>query len=324
MKKRSLDLDFSRGFAMILIVLGHIIRGLNDSNIQISNFELIDYILYSIHLPILFIVSGIVERRFSKKDHTKNKFIKFFKNNIISLYFPYITFILFYWIIKMFIFKGNNEANYSDLLFICFSGKWIFWYLLSLLFIKIVHYLFEYNNKIFNAFLFFLLVYILNYFVSFTPILWLSYGFFYSCGYIYELCNEKYDDFSKKCMIVFSVLLIFSFTLFNQIENNVFVGMIIYGIPVSLLLINISQIIKKQNLITLIGEYSMILYLTHTIVTSVIRTLLLKFNIINITINIITGFFASIFVTFLIVFMYKKFKIFRWVEYLFYPTRSKR
>lgn len=324
MKKRFLDLDFSRGFAMILIILGHILRGLNESGILIANFDKIDFIIYSLHLPILFIVSGIIECKKVKIQYSEGEIIKFLKNIFLSLYVPYLIFILIYWFIKMYVFSGNNEATYIDLLYIFISGKWIFWYLLSLLFIKIFHYFFEYINKILLGFVFFSVIYILNFYFNFIVFLWLSYGIFYSIGYIYEFYVGSKNFSNRLISIILSIFLIICFLFFNYVGFNIFIGMIIYGIPFSLLFINLFKKIKVQNMICKIGEYSMILYLTHTIITSIVRTFLLKMNITSINVHVFVALFASILASFLMVFIYKNIKLFSFIEYLFYPSKIRK
>jgi fucose 4-O-acetylase-like acetyltransferase len=53
-------LDVSKGLCIILIVLGHVLRGLHSSGIWANDglFDLVDSILYTVHVPTLFFVSG--------------------------------------------------------------------------------------------------------------------------------------------------------------------------------------------------------------------------------------------------------------------------
>ena len=77
-KKRIVWLDAVRGWAIILVILGH-------TDISKMNKEIFTWI-YSFHIPLFFIISGMV---FSIKEV---KYTKFLKNKVITLLVPYIVF----------------------------------------------------------------------------------------------------------------------------------------------------------------------------------------------------------------------------------------
>ena len=58
-------LDYARGLAMILVVYGHCYRGLNaeGSTSQDRVLATIDYLIYTFHMPVFFIISGILAAR---------------------------------------------------------------------------------------------------------------------------------------------------------------------------------------------------------------------------------------------------------------------
>ena len=65
-KDRLIYLDVLRGIAIILIVIGHMERGLVEGGVTTAKYvEILDKLIYAIHLPMLFILSGIVEFKFN-------------------------------------------------------------------------------------------------------------------------------------------------------------------------------------------------------------------------------------------------------------------
>ena len=230
-------LDTLRGIAIILIVLGHMERGMVSLGINASYTNILDQIVYSIHLPLMFILSGMVENIFGKLKSNKVSYIKYLKKNIIALYIPYLIFIYTYWFIKMYIFSGNNEASFSDIFHLFYNGKWIFWFLLSLLSIKSVHGLFEkYITNKYISTLFFGIVYISSLFTNTKLIDWLSYGLFYNMGYLINE-NNILKKMKKKTLIINLLLLITGLITLNLFSYKI--QMLLIGVPVSIILLNV-------------------------------------------------------------------------------------
>ena len=61
MKERVLWLDFMKGIAIILVVVGHVLDGVfGQEMFQHSNWMRVLYnIIYSFHMPFFFMLSGI-------------------------------------------------------------------------------------------------------------------------------------------------------------------------------------------------------------------------------------------------------------------------
>lgn len=83
MKDRDLSLDFMKGFAIFLVVLGHVLQ--YTSGVEHHPFR--DFI-YSIHMPLFFFVSGFLA---SKKLGTKQN-ILFYVNKKSRLILPLLLF----------------------------------------------------------------------------------------------------------------------------------------------------------------------------------------------------------------------------------------
>ena len=66
----------------------------------------------------------------------------------------------------------------------------------------------------------------------------------------------------------------------------------------------------------------MVIYLCHTLLTASIRTIFLSLGIHNFTILLILGTIMATILSLLVVLIYQKIKIFRFIEYLFYPNKA--
>lgn len=315
-------LDTLRGVAIIMIVLGHMERGLISAGINTGYANILDTILYSIHLPLMFILSGIVESIFGKLKNNKTSYFHYLKKNIISLYIPYLIFIYLYWFIKMYIFSGNNEASFNDIFHLFHNGKWVFWFLLSLLSIKIVHGLFEkYIKNKYISTIFFVTVYIVSIFTNIKIIDWLSYGLFYNIGYLINE-NKILEKNKKKTLIINPILLLVGLVTLNL--SQIKIQMLLIGIPTSIILLNMFYDKNNLKFLQICGKYSMVIYLCHTLLTSLIRTIFLSIGITNFTFLLILGTIVAVVASLLPVLIYNKIKIFKFIEYLFYPNKVLR
>lgn len=75
-KKDRLDwIDLSKGLGIILVVYGHVARGVNSAGLDFDLFNQIDDVIYAFHMPLFFILSGYFFVKSSKKGlvHTLNQ-----------------------------------------------------------------------------------------------------------------------------------------------------------------------------------------------------------------------------------------------------------
>lgn len=104
-------IDEVRGFAIILVIAGHAIGGLS-SEIGGGADNILHIAIYCFHMPLLFMVSGLVAHE------NKWEGVKDFKNRIfrmvISLYIPYLLWSYLFWAVRYFIYSGNTEVGFHE------------------------------------------------------------------------------------------------------------------------------------------------------------------------------------------------------------------
>lgn len=114
--KREKWIDCVKGFAIICVVLGHINREEN----MLCNW------IYSFHLPVFFIISGIL---FNIRDDGKKQWGKsYIVKTAMNLLWPYVTFSIITIIMKCL----QGEANVILEIVtktICFDGYSVLWFL---------------------------------------------------------------------------------------------------------------------------------------------------------------------------------------------------
>lgn len=129
MSKRINYIDYMRGIAIILVVMGHLIQfnGFPTSN---PVFEFI----YSFHMPLFFAISGYITQRVTSIE-TIYEYFTYLKKKFLSIILPLITWSLF---INPYLLKEQWEIlSYEEVLRILqYPGLWF----LKMLFIILAYY----------------------------------------------------------------------------------------------------------------------------------------------------------------------------------------
>lgn len=217
-------IDIARGIAVYMVVLGHIWYS--------SSTAWLNTIIYSVHVPLFLVLSGFLFK--IKKDQG---FLKFLLNKIITLLIPTFIFIGIGIIIAITRYKITNPSELVKAFFM-WDGKFTYnapcWYFLALFQISIIGYFVNLPNrsmlsKLFLAFLFFLIAYIMvkqketilaaqpksGYFIPMAiDRTMLCCGFFIIGSLIKDIYGITKEKLSKKWIILVSILVFAtSFTL---------------------------------------------------------------------------------------------------------------
>ena len=83
MKEHDYSIDIARGIACLLVIIGHISSTPSQVNVWI----------YAFHMPLFFIISGLII-------NTKEPIDVFIKKRIKGLFFPYFILNILVWVIE--------------------------------------------------------------------------------------------------------------------------------------------------------------------------------------------------------------------------------
>ena len=141
-KKRIEWIDTLRGFAMFLVIWGHCQK----------NGTFIRKWIYSFHMPLFFLISGLT---FGESD--KLPFKTFFKKKVKGLLLPYLALNVVCYILDILYYKVGIISNFSfikSFLGVFYSSNRVLpipcgpsWFLVSLFIVEMIFYFFKKNTK---------------------------------------------------------------------------------------------------------------------------------------------------------------------------------
>jgi fucose 4-O-acetylase-like acetyltransferase len=136
-KNRENWVDYAKAIGIILVVYGHVARGLYNGgiNFPVYFYQITDSVIYSFHMPLFFFLSGLFfYNSFSKKGSKKLIFSK-----IDTIFYPYVIWSILQGTIEIVLSSYTNaNASPSDVFSLLWSPRAHFWFLYALLSIFVV------------------------------------------------------------------------------------------------------------------------------------------------------------------------------------------
>lgn len=298
MKERERWLDYAKGFACLLVVYCHIIRGIINANIINTNLflDFLDYAIYLFHMPLFFIISGYLYDT-SKKINSIKSYFKFALKKIINLGVPYLVFSIIFILLNYFASGTNSEYSMKDIIYLYKNPIAHFWFLYDLMIIFLLIPILEMvikNKIVLLIFLFIgkIIFSVFNLKVALITSFFNDAFYFYIGSYLIKNINKDKVKLWIKYLIGFSFVGLT--TTCYVIENNNLYSFILLVLKIVLAVLGsyeVLSIIKKNNgkVLNIFGKYSFQIYLMHTIFSAFIRIVLIKFGIYNFFIHFTLG-----------------------------------
>ncbi len=267
--KRIHWLDAWKGFATLLVVMGHIADGYLDAGLFAENattLQRIYDIIYSFHMPLFFALSGYAfyiayaKRREERAEK--------FRLQVVNIAAVYVLFSVIQWVFKM-LFSGQVNSSYTvkDFLMIPVRTMDPYWYLYVLVFLYLIGWEMEkVKQPEYLKVIFFLGISLLS---SYVP---------------------KSLFFEVKRTLYYSVFFYFGIFLAKSVAPKAaekLNGFLVWyaGIP-------------KLGVLAFIGTHSLEIYVLHCFITAANRILLIKLGItdfyLNITVNLLMATFLPV------------------------------
>ena len=308
--KRIGYIDALKGFAIVCVVLGHLLRGFRSAGLYTDYNALmihIDNILYSFHMPLFFTISGFLFYR-AYCINRANKTAKF-RCAILNNVYVYVLFSVIQWIFKMIFSSSVNEGyTLKDLILLPFKPMSPYWYLYVLVIYYILFYLIydRMTDKRCILVLFCMVSLIgslITYFINFDD--WFSMDtllnniMYFALG-IYLADDSTDRNKSKITFAITSCVTLAAFIVNIACKCNVtsipIAGRIISGCIVLFAIEAFKKIsvLSNSTIFQLLGRYSLEIYVTHCFITSAFRIIMGKLGIEIFILNVIIGMILSV------------------------------
>lgn len=270
-KKRIVYVDILRGFLILTVVFGHIV----------DVYDTLNIIIYTVHMPVFFIISGMLT-----SVNCKTSVLKYLEKKLKSLLIPYFIFCLITIVFYILINKGITGYIKTQILSVIIgAGVGASWFLIALFIAEVIYLILNktINNKNINIVIITLLFILglngkelYNSFYLVTTYRALIALGFYSLGAYTTNCLKRIDISN------FIVLLMFLFTIFLGIKNGridlwglEFKNKILYvfnSLIGSLALICLFKNIfnKEIKILSYLGKNTLIIMSTHQILIEII------------------------------------------------------
>ncbi|WP_044973674.1 acyltransferase [Ruminococcus sp. HUN007] len=318
-KNRIYYIDCLKGYAIILVVLGHIFDGyiksgyfLEKQDFMCGGFN----IIYSFHMALFFIISGFVySKAYIQEDGTSKATLKTQLFNIVVIYF---IFSLLFGVFKIICSSHTNvDVEPIDLLLLWLKTINPYWYLyvLAILYLLFSKGIIKHITKVTTIVILFIITFLSNYiphtiggYFEIKHIFY--YAAFFGFGIAISKSEEKYHSKERVLSsILFSISIIImvmdrdgfsidgynnGFTYWKRKYN------LIIALGISMFLIYIFRLAfsngdyYRVKVLSFLGRYSLEIYVIHCIFTAGNRVVLSKLHIDNFYLNISINTLLSI------------------------------
>lgn len=136
-KKRLDWVDYAKGIGIFLVVLGHMLRSLFNSDLLADQglADFIDQWIYIFHMPLFFIISGLFIERSLRK--TGKEFIL---DKLRSIAYPYLVWSVLQTSLQIVAGQDvNNQISWRSLLEIIYQPIMQFWFLYTLFLLSLLY-----------------------------------------------------------------------------------------------------------------------------------------------------------------------------------------
>lgn len=320
MQQRTDWVDYAKGIGIILVVYGHVARGLYTAGLEVwaPLHQLIDSIIYSFHMPLFFFLAGLFFYQSFSRRGDKNLVL----NKLDTVLYPYIVWSILQGCIEAFFSDyTNGSVSYSEVFSLFWSPRAQFWFLYALFIIFVLAaVIYSVVPKRFS-----ILVFIIALLLYLTPTAlrefyvysYIAKNFvFFMLGVVFHLHFNV-----KKMSTPLCLLGLFSGFLLGQWLFHGFLGLdykakgpglFLVAVVSILFVVSLSAYLAKKSFgfIAFLGSCSMAIYLMHTLVLAAFRIGLSEFfGLESYSTHLVLGIVGSVAASVVVVIVINRVKI---------------
>lgn len=314
MKNKRIEwIDSARGFAILLVVVGHVLGGYTG-NYGVPQYQkiidLIVDIIYTFHMPLFFMISGYVFG-LKKYNWSKSNYVVFVKYKAKTLLVPYFLFSTLQILIKLPLQgKIASVLSWKNILLLPLIPVDQFWFIYVLFFMFCLSGLMDWkkqDNSLLLVIVLFIVGKSLLLFGGDTINEWcvvlircLCYYIYFYMGY--KLCRMRIR-FTKKEWLIFTAIFVSSsigngiIAFYNELIQLIL--QVVVATSGALSVISFCEgieIVEKSKSLKIIGSETMPIYIVHVLLCAIIRVVLIRIGFDNLCISVVIGTVLSIIV----------------------------
>lgn len=321
-------IDAGKGFAILLVVFGHVLLGLVRSGTYVKYNNDMRYVLeliYAFHMPVFFALSGY----FFKALNNIKDFKELISKKLLALGVPYVSFSIIMFILQQ-IGGGDvkNQTSVEQLINIYKTPIGYLWFLYILFFIYLyigALTIYIKNEKLLISILIFgyIIAAIANFPIYFLQMTLIWAPLFY-VGNVLKHRKFKINLYTWIAAVIYLVHVPI-FRMFHprldyvsQYNPGLWGVFSFLGIYLGFLFIPLISG-RLLNILEKIGKKTIVIYLVHAPVASVIRIVLFKLGMTNIMMQIIVGTIGALSISLVVALLTTRSRL---VRFIFYPKIS--
>lgn len=328
MLEREEWVDYAKAIGIILVVYGHVARGVVNAGIKFDEtiYRFVDSIIYSFHMPLFFFLSGL----FFVSSLKRKGSYSLFKNKLETIFYPYIVWSILQGTVELILSNyTNGDVTVTQIASLLWAPRAQFWFLYALFLISLVGIIVyvklptQYYGLVF---VFAAIAYINRHELSLIPLTgFVLHNFlFFALGIIFYHKKELFTQYNPLILPVsFIIFVIFQWyfhTQLNLLYTTESHGLALLLAICSILFVSslcISLLRFQLKWLAFVGTASLGIYVMHTLAGSGTRIILQKFLGINeVSTHLVAGTIVGIFVPLAIMIFFKKN-----IEILFRPPK---
>ena len=318
-------LDSLKGFAIFLVVVGHVILGYIRAETFTEyqwSLQFVYDVIYSFHMPLFFLISGFLYKLTWARKNTG--LLKKISNKFLNMVPMYLLFSVVFWLSKYYAtLYGNiqmsDHFNLVDLMHIYIAPLSYLWFLYVLIWLFVAIPIFESIIKPTIVFIIFLCLYFFM-----PPVhgllkiinLIIYGGVYFTLGSVLCMYQDQLRTIiCNKLNGIGFISIVLAVITFPYIEvHNIlkFICAISGSVFLSILFFKFKNI-KWVTIWNICGRYSLGIYILHLYFSGPLRTIFKYLSIDNIMVCLILSCMISTIVPIFIVKFFDRYKITSWV-----------
>ena len=137
MPSRSLWVDYAKAIGIILVVYGHVARGVHSAGLSIDEgiYRMVDAVIYSFHMPLFFFLSGV----FFLSSLQKHGVPGTLAAKLRTVAWPYLVWSVLQGLVEIQLSRlTNGSVVPADVAALLWQPRAQFWFLYALFFISVI------------------------------------------------------------------------------------------------------------------------------------------------------------------------------------------